>query len=75
MCNRSMEYRLLGVGLTSLIPVGQAYQLGLFEESLAGETERDRTVSRTVDALADRFGQGALVPGRMIGRSPAPRPD
>lgn len=72
---RRVRARLVGVGLTGLVPADEAYQLGLFEESLAGETERERTVSKTVDALADRFGQGTLVPGRMIGRSPGGRPD
>jgi DNA polymerase-4 len=72
---RRVPARLLGVGLSGLVGVDDAFQLGLFEEdSVAGETERDRTVSRAVDALEHRFGHGAVVPGRMVGRSPGRKP-
>ena len=66
---RRVPSRLLGVGLTGLVGSDEAQQLGLFEEAGGGETERDRNVSRVVDELADRFGYGAVVPGRIIGRS------
>ncbi len=73
--SRRVPARLLGVGLTGLVAADAAHQLGLFEEeAVAGETERERNVSRVVDAIADRFGQGAVVPGRMVGRSPDKRP-
>lgn len=64
---RRVAARLIGVGLTGLVSAGQAHQLGLFEtEAVAGETERDRSLSRVVDRLADRFGEGAVVPGRLV---------
>lgn len=68
---RRVPARLLGVGLTGLIDANAGHQLALFEDSGAGETERDRSVSRVVDELADRFGYGAVVPGRIIGQSHA----
>ena len=71
---RRVASRLLGVGLTGLVSAGDAHQLGLFEEPVAGETERDRTLSRAVDSLAERFGSDAVVPGRIMGPSPGRRP-
>jgi len=64
--------RLLGVGLSGLSDPDEPQQLGLFEERMAaGETERDRAVSRAVDQLKGRFGSGAVRPGRMFdGRTP-----
>ncbi len=64
---RRVPARLLGVGLTGLVDANLGHQLALFEDSGTGETERDRNVSRVVDELADRFGYGAVVPGRIIG--------
>ncbi|MCH7991238.1 MAG: DNA polymerase IV [Gemmatimonadetes bacterium] len=71
---RRVPARLLGIGLTGLVGTDEAHQLGLFEEPIAGESERDRSVSRVVDILEDRFGHGAVVPGRMIERSRGRRP-
>jgi hypothetical protein len=47
----------------------------LFDDDGArtGERERDRSVSRAVDALQDRFGRDVVVPGRMLGPSPGRR--
>jgi DNA polymerase-4 len=64
--DRSVPSRLLGVGLTGLVSVTDAPQLGLFEDEVAGETERERQVSRTVDELRGRFGGDAVVPGRLV---------
>ncbi|MDA0330201.1 MAG: DNA polymerase IV [Gemmatimonadetes bacterium] len=66
---RRTPSRLLGVGLTGLAGEGESHPLALFEEGVVGESERDRNVSRVVDRLADRFGDGVLVPGRVIGRA------
>ncbi len=63
---RHVPARLLGVGLSGLTPATEARQLGLFEEPIAGETERDRNVSRIVDSLADRFGYGTVMPGGLV---------
>jgi DNA polymerase-4 len=59
--------RLLGVGLTGLVDREEPQQLGLFSSApVAGETERDRSVSRVVDELRSRFGRDAVQPGRML---------
>lgn len=72
--------RLLGVTLSQLVEAGDgAEQLGLFDAGGAGggevdgaasspESERDRTLTRAVDRLRARFGDGAVVPGRVLGR-------
>jgi DNA polymerase-4 len=63
---RRVPARLLGVGLSGLVPADDPHQLGLFEDPVAGETERDRDVSRVVDDLVGRFGEGAVLPGRLV---------
>ena len=70
---RRVPARLLGVGLSGLVRSNDASQLGLFTEPVAGETERERTVSRTVDELRSRFGRDAVMPGRLVERGHAPR--
>ncbi len=73
---RRVPVRLLGVGLSGLLERGAPHQLGLFEtEAVAGETERDRTVSHIVDELRDRFGTDAIQSGRLLdGPTPGRRP-
>ncbi len=63
---RRTRARLLGVGLTNFVPGVDPAQLGLFEEEDGIEGARERTLGRAVDELRDRFGDGAVVPGRMI---------
>jgi DNA polymerase-4 len=63
---RRAPARLLGVGLSGLSEQEEAHQLGLFSAPVAGETERDRSVSRVVDELRTRFGREAVRPGRML---------
>lgn len=63
---RPVAVRLLGVGVSGLEPAEANRQLALFEESASGESDRDRDVSRVVDSLQDRFGDGAVVPGSMM---------
>lgn len=66
---RRVPARLVGVGLSGLSAGGEARQLGLFEEQGEGvESDRDRSISRAVDALADRFGAGTVAPGRIVER-------
>jgi DNA polymerase-4 len=66
---RRVPARLLGVGLSGLMEVSAGGQLGLFQEVGAGESERDRRVSHAVDALRSRFGDDAVLPGRIVDRS------
>ena len=35
-------------------------------EDEAGESERDRTLSRTVDQIREKFGRDAVRPGRLL---------
>jgi len=63
---RAGPARLLGVGLTGLAPGEDERQLGLFEEPEGVESERDRSVSRVVDQLRDRFGREAVRPGGTL---------
>jgi DNA polymerase-4 len=63
---RRVPARLLGVGLSGLVEADQTRQLGLFTERVAGESDRDRTVSRTVDSLRERYGRDVLRPGRLL---------
>ncbi len=67
---RRVPARLLSVALTSLSMRTEANQLVLFEQpgSRMSETERDRTIARTVDELRARFGDDAILPGRVSGR-------
>ncbi len=71
---RRVPARLLGVGLSNLVDEGGAPQLALFADDTLGESDRERAVSRTVDALDERFGHGSVVSGRMIGARPGGRP-
>jgi DNA polymerase-4 len=62
---RRTGVRLMGVALSTLVEREAPSQLGLFEgESL--ESDRDRTLARVVDDLRDRFGRGAVLPGRVL---------
>jgi DNA polymerase-4 len=72
--DRRTPARLLGVGLTGLVGTGEEEQLGLFAEPVAGESGKERSVSRVIDELEDRFGRGAVRPGRMIESEPLARP-
>ena len=63
---RRTPARLLGVGLTGLVGRSEPHQLGLFSEPVAGETERDRDVSRAVDRVRERFGRDAVQRGRLL---------
>ena len=64
---RRTPARLLGVGLTNLSSGDDAVQLGLFEEKDRSEGPRERALGHVVDGLRERFGDGAVLPGRIIG--------
>src|SRR5439155_564705 len=65
---RRVPARLLGVAVSQLVAPDARAQLSLLEEGRALETERDRTISRMIDQVRDKFGPDAL--GRGRGRSP-----
>jgi DNA polymerase-4 len=60
--------RLLGVGVSSLVAGDGPPQLELFRKEGSGESERDRTVSRLMDSINQRFGDDAVRPGGLLKR-------
>ena len=61
---RRCRARLLGVALSSLVPSPEPAQLALFaNDARPIETERDRAVSRLVDAVRERFGERGMRQG------------
>jgi DNA polymerase IV len=67
---RRVGARLLGVTLSQFETDEPPEQLALFDEAPAadvGETERARTLSRTVDAIREKFGRDAIKPARLLG--------
>ena len=64
---RRVPARLLGVALSSLAANPLADQLTLFapEPGPATESERDRTIARTVDKVRERFGAKAILPASL----------
>ncbi|NJD09161.1 MAG: DNA polymerase IV [Gemmatimonadetes bacterium] len=64
---RRIGTRLLGVAASGLVPAGDAAQLGLFEAERALETDRDRRLDRTADAIRERFGRNSLKRGGLRG--------
>lgn len=72
---RRIGARLLGLGAGGLTGRDTPRQLALFPGEAGDgtaplETERDRTLSRTVDALRDRFGRDAVLPARVLPPDP-----
>ena len=66
---RRVRARLLGVALSSLGVPDRAAQLSLFESpSSLLETSRDRALAGAVDRLRAKFGDKAIVPGRLTRR-------
>jgi len=58
---RRTAARLIGIALSSLATNPEPPQLALFDDRAASlETERDRTVARTVDSVRKKFGQDAI---------------
>ena len=66
---RRVRARLLGVALSSLRIPDRAAQLSLFETPAPTlETARDRALAGAVDRLRGKFGDKAIVPGRLTRR-------
>src|SRR5205814_111755 len=64
---RHVPARLLGVAVSQLVTPEARAQLSLFDEVRPLETEHDRTISRVIDQVREKFGPDAL--GRARGRS------
>jgi DNA polymerase-4 len=68
--DRRVRARLLGVALSALGVPDRAAQLSLFESPTPSlETARDRALAGAVDRLRAKFGDKAIVPGRLTRRS------
>lgn len=66
---RRRPARLLGVGLTNFEEREvSAEQLGFFGAPAGSETVRERALSKTMDELNDRFGDGTVMPARVVPR-------
>jgi DNA polymerase-4 len=65
---RRVPARLIGVGLSSLAVDSTADQLTLFErrDSRTDETDRDRTLARTIDKVREKFGDKGILPARLV---------
>jgi DNA polymerase-4 len=65
---RRVPARLVGVSLSSLATDAAADQLTLFEREDAhlAETERDRTLARTVDRVREKFGAKSIMPASLL---------
>ena len=68
---RRVPARLLGVALSSLAADPKADQLGLFARDAGplAETDRDRTLARTVDRVREKFGDQGILPAALTDRS------
>jgi hypothetical protein len=64
---RRVPARLLGVALSSLAQDPKADQLTLFarDDGPATETDRDRTLARTVDQVRAKFGAKGILPASL----------
>jgi DNA polymerase-4 len=62
---RRVPVRLLGVSLSGLTEGASGGQLGLFGESQPVEREKDRAVSRAMDAVRTKLGREAIGRGRV----------
>ncbi len=63
---RRVGVRLLGLGVSSLVEGDAPPQLELFREQGPCQPDRLRVVSRMMDDLRERFGDDAILPGRML---------
>jgi hypothetical protein len=65
-----MPARLLGVSLSGLSADPGADQLAFFEmQTQPLESDRDRALARTVDALREKFGSDSIGPAATHGRT------
>lgn len=66
---RRRPARLLGVGLSNFEELESVVeQLGFFGAPEGTETDRERDISKTMDVLNERFGDGTVMPARVVKR-------
>ena len=63
---RRTPARLLGVAASGLSSEAQGAQLAFFPEADDPDPDRARRISRVMDLARNRFGDGALGPGRSL---------
>ena len=65
--SRRVPARLIGVALSSLAEDPRADQLTLFKADAdpLAETDRDRTLARTVDRVREKFGSKGILPASL----------
>jgi DNA polymerase-4 len=56
--------RLFGISLSQLEVADEERQLALFEET--PETPKRKRLNRALDAISDKFGDEAIVPGTLL---------
>jgi len=56
--------RLFGISLSQLEVADEERQLALFEET--SETPKRKRLNRALDAISDKFGDEAIVPGTLL---------
>jgi DNA polymerase-4 len=57
--------RLLGISVANLKPIDGAMQPSLFKEE--GGTQKRQEVNKAVDAINEKFGATAILPGTLLG--------
>lgn len=64
---RRVPARLLGVALTGLEEADVDTQLSLFASDTTSpvESQRDRALAHAIDAVREKFGKDAVIPGRL----------
>ncbi|MCA9737389.1 MAG: DNA polymerase IV [Gemmatimonadetes bacterium] len=67
---RRRPARLLGVGVSGLAPAVETRQLEFFGTRGRVEGERERRLGQAVDRLRARFGEAAVLPGRITSSRP-----
>jgi DNA polymerase-4 len=71
--SRRVPARLLGVALTGLEEADVDTQLSLFAADTTSpvESQRDRALAHAIDAVREKFGKDAVVPGRLADGAPS----
>jgi DNA polymerase IV len=60
--------RLIGLGASGIVPAASE-TLDLFDAPR--EPDRRRRLAETIDRIEDRFGQGKVLPAKVLGRRPS----
>ena len=64
--DEKMPLRLIGLSLSDMEKEGEG-QLSFFDMQASGDSEKDKSADRAVDALREKFGSDIIKRGGMIG--------